>query len=1854
MTGTRAIWGLITTAVAVLAALPASASATTLPPGFTEDQAFAGLTVPTAVELAPDGRVFVAEKSGMIKAFSGPGDPTAEVVADLRTQTYNVGDRGMLDIALDPEFPDSPYLYALYALDAEIGEVPPTWGTAGSTWDACPHWPEDGCVIGGRLTRMKLTESSAGPEQILLEDWCQQYSSHSTGAIAFDSEGALIASGGDGASFNFVDYGQTGQPLNPCGDPPSGRGGTQTPPTAEGGALRSQDLRTSADPAGLNGSIVRVDRTDGSPLPDNPNFSDPDPNARRIIGYGMRNPFRLTVRPGTDEIWFGDVGWGAYEEVNRQSTDELVNHGWPCYEGAARQPGYDGADLDICEDLYSEPAADREPYFTYGHKSKVVPGESCAAGSNSISGITFYGSGGSFPGAYDDALFFSDYSRACIWAMKAGPGGDPDPSTVETFAAGAQTPVGLEVGDDGALYYPDIAGGRIMKISYSATNQPPAAELAANPTSGSAPLTVELDASGSTDPDPGAALSFAWDLDDDGDFDDGTGAELTHELTEPGSHRVSVEVSDELGASDRASTVIDVDNEPPVPSIDSPAADLRWAVGDRIDFSGSASDAQDGDLPPSALDWEVVLHHCPGTCHAHPEFDFPATASGSFLTPSHEYPSYLELKLTATDSHGLSASTSVELDPETAKLMLESAPSSAGVSLNADGGPAPLEAEVIAGSAASISAEERIRIGGKDYAFERWKHGGARVQTLTADGDATYRAIYRRVFETPRTLRFEPVADASIYAGDPGGNRGGLDTVEVDGDPFKDFLLRFDVSGIDGDLVRSAKLRLHAVNGSDQGGRFHATGNDWQEGSVTSSNAPPAGELLGSLGRVDIGSWYEINVGSHVDGDGTFSFRVDSDFWNGADYSSREGPPELQPELVVEAGEEPGPIKLAASGDIACDPGDASFNGGQGTTDACRQGQVSDMLLGRGLDAVLPLGDLQYEEGTLEKFEASYEPSWGRLDAIVRPVPGNHEYMTPDAEGYYDYFNGVGQASGRAGDRDKGYYSYDLGGWHVVALNTNCAEVGGCGPGSAQEAWLRADLTANAGSCLLAYTHSPLFSSGSRGGAAETRPLWDALYEAGAEAVLSGHEHHYERFARQAPDGSPDPAAGIRQFVVGSGGKRIRPIGDRLAPNSGARDDQRFGALELTLRSDRYEWSFLDESGRDRDSGSQPCSGPISDAEPPSAPGGVQGSEDVDGDVELDWQPSTDDDGVSEYAIYRDGNEVGTSITPGYEDSGAVPGTDHSYRVAARDPSGNESNRSDAFEVTMSGDPPPDPNHAPTADLLAEPTSGKAPLTVDLDASGSTDPDPGDVLSYAWDLDADGKFDDATGSRTSHEFIEPGSHRVEVEVSDQVGASDGASVVIDVDGDPPPDPDPEPPPPKPQTLTFGASDDASIYAEQPATNFGAAGSLEVDEVARKHFLIKFDVGGLDGQSVTSATLKLHAVNGSPGRGGIFAPVANGWSEGSVNWSNAPAGGAPFTALGPVAVGGDYEVDVSSVVDDAGSFSFRVGSDNANGADYSSSEGPGSLAPKLVVETEPAPTPPPDTLTFNADADASLYADAPNQRFGGAGSLETDAQADKDFLLRFAVDGVGGRRVSDATLRLHAVNPSPTGGHFHVASPAFSESQVSWATAPPLQGSPVDSLGAVSVGNWYDVKVGSVVDGDGSYAFRIDSDDPNGADFASREVGPFLAPQLVVELDDSSLASATLAARGAKARVARVIDARTVRVRLPGGGREKVRMPGLRRPKSRCLARRAKRSLGRALDRRKRVRLLTDSRAPERDRRGRLVRYVERAGKDPARRLLRRGLLRPAGKRKFERHEEYRSLAKAAKRKRRSGPRRCRR
>jgi chitodextrinase len=780
------------------------------------------------------------------------------------------------------------------------------------------------------------------------------------------------------------------------------------------------------------------------------------------------------------------------------------------------------------------------------------------------------------------------------------------------------------------------------------------------------------------------------------------------------------------------------------------------------------------------------------------------------------------------------------------------------------------------------------------------------------------------------------------------------------------------------------------------------------------------------------------------------------------------------------------PILLAA-GDIAgCD------SNGDEETAAILDGQAG---------TIAALGDLAYENGTAAEFSSCYGPSWGRHRDRTYPAPGNHEYLSSGAAPYYAYFGD------RAGPSAPGYYSYDLGAWHIVSLNSNCSSIsGGCGPGSPQEAWLRADLAASSALCTLAYWHHASFSSGTTHGPSDRmRALLDLLHAHHADVLLTGHEHHYERFAPQTPDRIAS-SSGIRAFVVGTGGRSpTYPFGTPPAPNSELRVSAVRGVLKLTLRAAGYDWQFLPVAGQTlADAGTGSCHGaPPPDSTAPTAPSGLTASSPSGSRVELGWTAASDNVGVAGYRIFRNNVEVGTTSATAWMDATATPATTYTYHVVAYDAALNDS-----------------------------PPSNTATIT-----TRSAD----------------------------------------------------------------------------RTLTFVPSADATIESANPTRNLGTATTLQADASPVRAFVVKFNVSGVGSASVVEAKLRLHVTNPS-NRGGDLRATAAGWNEATVNWQNAPAGGAVVGSLLRVLQGSWYEISLpAGAISGDGDVAFRVDSPSTDGVDYVSREGSAALRPELVVTvsdpvandleaptkptgltatptpsgavdlvwnassdnlrvagyrilrdgteiittsatastdtsvapgtryayqvvaydgagnasepsdtvfvttaTPPPPPPPPPgprTLTFTPSADATIVSGTPSRNFGTTSMLEADNSPVKGFLIRFDVGGVGPATVTSARLRLHVTNASDRGGDFRATANGWTENAVTWATAPAA-GALVASLGTVAAGSWQEFELaGGAVTGDGAFSFRVASPSSDGAAYDSREAGAALAPQLILTVVD---------------------------------------------------------------------------------------------------------------------------------------------
>jgi hypothetical protein len=437
---------------------------------------------------------------------------------------------------------------------------------------------------------------------------------------------------------------------------------------------------------------------------------------------------------------------------------------------------------------------------------------------------------------------------------------------------------------------------------------------------------------------------------------------------------------------------------------------------------------------------------------------------------------------------------------------------------------------------------------------------------------------------TAATTTFNSVADTYVQDSTPSTNYGTSSQFTVDNSPVRQSLLKFTVSGL-ADAVASAKLRIRVTSSgnSNNGGTWKSmTDTTWSETGVTWNNKPVIdGATVASLGSVANDQWVEIDVTSVVTGNGTFSFGGTSTSSNGAYYDSRESGADA-PQLVINTGTAPSPTPTTSSPPPSS--GDPVLVGAGDIANCGTAGDEATASLLDGITGtVMAIGDTAYPDGTASDYTNCYQPSWGRHKARTRPATGNHEYHTSGAAGYFNYFGAS------AGDPTKGYYSFDLGNWHVVALNSNCSVVS-CSAGSTQEQWLRNDLAASTKPCTVAYWHHPRYTSGSSHGPnTSVKPLYQALYDNNAEAIVTGHNHQYERFAPMDANGALDTARGIRNFTAGMGGTGLGGFGT-IQPNSEARNSSTWGVLKLTLHANSYDWQFVPEAGKTfTDSGTTAC-----------------------------------------------------------------------------------------------------------------------------------------------------------------------------------------------------------------------------------------------------------------------------------------------------------------------------------------------------------------------------------------------------------------------------------------------------------------------------------------------------------------------------------------------------------------------------------------------------------------------------------------------------------------------------------------
>ena len=651
---------------------------------------------------------------------------------------------------------------------------------------------------------------------------------------------------------------------------------------------------------------------------------------------------------------------------------------------------------------------------------------------------------------------------------------------------------------------------------------------------------------------------------------------------------------------------------------------------------------------------------------------------------------------------------------------------------------------------------------------------------------------------------------------------------------------------------------------------------------------------------------------------------------------------------------------IAAAGDIACDPADSKFNGGAGVSNGCRQLATSNLLVNSGLAAVLALGDNQYYCGSYSAFMGSYDLSWGRVKAITYPSVGNHEYLThggsspstgcdasnTGAAGYYQYFGA------RAGNPSQGYYSFNVGAWHLISLNTQCSSAGGCGTSSPQGQWLAADLAAHPNQCTLAFFHIPLFSSGGRA-ASNANGFWQLLYAARADVILNGHDHIYERFAPQTPTGTLDAANGIREFIVGTGGANMTSLSTIVA-NSEVRNSSTFGVLDLTLRATGYDWNFVPEAGKTfTDAGSGTChasGGGGGDTQKPTIPSITSGTAVSSSRVDLAWTTSTDNTGVSGYTVYRNGSPIGTTSGPTattYSDLTVSPSTTYSYTVDAFDAANNHANQSTARVVTtpavVTDTGPPSTPSITSATTLS---SGR----VDLAWTTSID----DVGVTGYTVYRNGSMIGTTSGPTATTYsdltVSPStSYSYTIDAFDAAGRHSNPSapaVVLT--------------PASSVPVTLFPTADSYIDASTATTNYGTLTSLRFDGSPVVRSYIMFDLSGVSG-TITKATLRVYA-NTASGAGYTVGGTATTWTETGLTAGNAPPVGASIGSSGAFGASSWTSADVTALVG-TGKLSLALSGINSTAVRLSSRESGATTAPQLVLERASAPPPQPPVASF---------------------------------------------------------------------------------------------------------------------------------------------------------------------------------------------------------------------------------------------------------------------------------------------------
>jgi glucose/arabinose dehydrogenase/chitodextrinase len=566
--------------------------------GFANEKVISGFTAPTGFAFAPDGRIFVWEKAGRVRIVKN-GVILATPFINISGHVNNSGDRGLLGLALDPNFATNGYVYLAYVFENGGNTTSTAARTERVTRVQADPNNKDRALPGETVILGSKSSLPCKSGEDCLQD---DVNAHTIDHLAFGPDGKLYLSAGDGGDWR----------------------------SATTGSLRAQNQNS------LNGKVLRINK-DGSAPTDNPFYDGTNSPRSKVFDYGLRNPFRYTFGPN-GELIIGDVGWTKYEEIN---IGKGKNFGWPCYEGAFTQPSFQSA-YQQCRDLAATSVA--MPNYYYQHVTDI--------GGCIIMGP--YLQNAPYAAKYNHQLYFADFSNK--WLKRATLDASGKITGITSFATALNTPVFLAEGPDHNLYWLSIGTGTIYRIRYTGSgNRAPSAAVSASPSAGLSPLDVNFSSAGSSDPD-GNTLTYSWTF---GDGTTSSSPNPIHRYTATGVKKftATLTVKDTAGATGQNSVVITLGSTPPRPTIAKPANNATVNPGAVVAFSGSATDAEDGTIPPGSLLWTEILHH---NTHTH-QIKQVTGSSGSFTAdlPDTIDKYWYELQLKATDSAGVSTTKTV-------------------------------------------------------------------------------------------------------------------------------------------------------------------------------------------------------------------------------------------------------------------------------------------------------------------------------------------------------------------------------------------------------------------------------------------------------------------------------------------------------------------------------------------------------------------------------------------------------------------------------------------------------------------------------------------------------------------------------------------------------------------------------------------------------------------------------------------------------------------------------------------------------------------------------------------------------------------------------------------------------------------------------------------------------------------------------------------------------------------------------------------------------------------------------------------------------------------------------------------